>query len=343
MQLKATRYRYYDRSAELIKFFLMPFVCFWTFGFPDKIGIVGLLSGFAPQVFFAFSGYYTLYEDEEGMEGRLKRSVTRNGIFFGILFVVYSLINLLNPISSASLSLNMLRSKRMWFNFLVLNVWPLPIGDSIWFIQALLYADIILLIAYKLKLLKFYKVFLVVLTVISLLTGEFARVIGFNVLGYPYIPGGFLTKALPYMLLGMLIREKYDYFKRIKAWRYIVYFVLGGVLVIGEVLLLGRIGCLDYVGHFLGFAVMVFAVCGLNIAWEDIGYNPISYCGGGCAKIVYALHNPLYYLILTGIMMANADIAGIFVTFAGLIVWVLCAIIGFTVMELLPVEAKQQF
>ncbi|MBO7080034.1 MAG: hypothetical protein J6W64_09535, partial [Bacilli bacterium] len=42
----------YDPIAELIMFLLMPFVCFWTMGFPDGLGLVELLSGFAFPALF---------------------------------------------------------------------------------------------------------------------------------------------------------------------------------------------------------------------------------------------------------------------------------------------------
>ena len=138
-------------------------------------------------------------------------------------------------------------------------------------------------------------------------------------------------------------RIPYDYLKKIAAWKYMVYFILGALLTLCEFYLLFRIGCLDYEGHFIGFAVMTFAVCGLVIAWDGLGINRISYYGGGCAKIIYALHNPVYYLILTGIVMTNADVADTFITFGSLIVYGICVIIGIIVMELLPYGAKRQF
>jgi hypothetical protein len=130
--------------------------------------------------------------------------------------------------------------KRMIFNFVVLNLWPCPIGDNFWFIQAMLYAYIIIYIADKLNLFKLYKGVLVVTFIAMLLLGEFAGVIHFNFLGYPYIPGNWLTRALPYILLGRLIREHKDF---LLSWRKFVYwilFVVGGGLVILELFVLAR-------------------------------------------------------------------------------------------------------
>ena len=81
---------------------------------------------------------------------KLKRAVQRSFVTFQIMFVVYIAINAVifaaNNADWASEALN----TRALFNFLVLNVWPFPIGSNIWFIQALLYAYVFLLLADRL-------------------------------------------------------------------------------------------------------------------------------------------------------------------------------------------------
>ncbi|WP_139199771.1 hypothetical protein [Ruminococcus albus] len=49
-----------------------------------------------------------------------------------------------------------------------------------------------------------------------LLTGEFAGIIHFGILGYQYIPGNWLIRALPYLLLGKILREKSEMLFKIK-------------------------------------------------------------------------------------------------------------------------------
>ena len=332
----------YVQSAELIKFLLIPFVCFWIYGFPDGIGLVELLSGFAVPAFFVLSGYFTLAGDEKERGERLKRTIIRDAIFFGILFFIYIAINLLVPLFRNDLSISMLLNKRLWFSFLVLNFWPLNVGESIWFIQSLLYANIILYFANKLHLLRFYKMFLVILVIVMLLSGELAGVIGFSFLGYAYIPGGFLTRALPYLLLGMLLQEKYDSLKKIPFWVYLIIFVLGGGLVVGEYYLLFKIGKLVYISHMFGYMVMSIAVCGLMIAWDNMPINPISYYGGRCAKIVYAIHNPLFFFIYLMVIINNPDHVDSFLLFAGCIVYVASLIISIIISLIIPVRVDRE-
>ena len=330
----------YVQSAELIKFLLIPFVCFWAYGFPDGIGLVELLSGFAAPAFFVISGYFTLSGEGAERSERLKRAVIRDAIFFCILLVFYIAVNILNPLSRAEISLRMLLSKRIWFNFLVLNVWPLPIGDNIWFIQSLLYANIILYFADKLHLLKFYKILLAILTIVMLITGELAGVIGLNLFGYGVFPGNFFTRAIPYLLLGLFLREKYDLLKKFPFWVYLIIFVIGGGLVVGEYYLLYITGKLVYIGHMFGYAIMAIAVCGLMIAWDEMRINPISYYGGRCAKIVYAIFNPIYYIALYFILLKKPEEIGNYAFFGGLIICFVSLIISAILAVIIPVRVR---
>ena len=102
--------------------------------------------------------------------------------------------------------------------------------------------------------------FLVITVLAMLLMGEFAGVIGFNFLGYPYIPGNWLTRALPYLLLGRLLREKRESLLNIPKFIHIIQFVIGGGLVILELFVLARNDLLLYKGHMMGYGVMALVV-----------------------------------------------------------------------------------
>ena len=338
IEWKKTEYRKYTHSIELMKLLLTPFICFWAFGFPDKFGVVEALSGFVAPAYFVLSGYCILVEDRDERLGKLKRAMLRSLVFFMQLFVVYFAVNLINPLSSPYLSIEMVKSKRMWFEFLGLNVWPLPIGNSIWFIQSMLYACIVLFIFDKLHILKVYKFLLVILLAFMLIVGEFAGCVGFNFLGYAYIPGGWLTRALPYLLIGMLMREKKESLKNLPTWEYIVLFFIGGGLAIGEIYFLVRIGKAVYPGHMIGYGVMAVAICGLAVVWEDMKRNQLSVHGESFAKRVYAFHNPVYAFLLLFVMSQVPQNGGTFMYFQGVIVYLvsllICVVISLVKMML---------
>ena len=276
-----------------LRLILMLFVCFWAFGCPEPSGFVTSLSGFAIPAFFILSGYYVLDNKRQVRLEKTLRKIKRTALCFAIIFVFYVAVNL--PLVFLS-NMRIEFSKRMFFEFLVLNLWPLPIGDNIWFIQAMLYAYIVIFILDKFKLLRFYKLFLVVLFLVMLLTGEFAGVIRFdNILGYSFIPGNWLTRALPYILIGRLLREKKRSLMKVQFWKYLIAFVIGGVLVIAELSILAWTRCFRYDGHMIGFCIMAVAVCGLAISIPINRPNRIIHFDSAISGLIYVFMNPIYF------------------------------------------------
>lgn len=208
-----------------LRLILMLFICFWAFGCPEPSGIVLSISGFAIPAFFILSGYYVLDNKREVRLEKTLRKIKRTALCFLIVFVFYVAVNL--PLVFLT-NMRIAFTKRMFFEFFVMNLWPLPIGSNIWFLQAMLYAYIIIFFLDKLKLLRYYKVFLVILFIFMIITGEFAGVIRFNnILGYSFISGNWLTRALPYILLGRLLREKKRSLMNVQFWKYLIAFVIG--------------------------------------------------------------------------------------------------------------------
>lgn len=275
-----------------LRLILMVFVCFWSFGSPDPSGVVNSLSGFAIPAFFILSGYYVLDNKRNVRMEKTLRKIKRTAICFGFVFLFYAAINVVRIILHFQ---NFTFSKRMLFEFVVMNVWPFEIGNNIWFIQAMLYAYIIIFIADKLKLMKFYKIFIPILVIIMLLTGELSAMLRFNIFGYQYIPGNWLTRALPYILIGRLLREMKKSVIKIQFWKYLIAFVIGGVLVIAEILGLGWFDCLRYQGHMFGYGIMAVAVCGLAISIPIERPNRIIHFDSAISGIIYILMNPIYY------------------------------------------------
>ena len=320
----------YEPIGALIMFLLMPFVCFWTMGFPDGLGLVELLSGFAFPALFVVIGYYLLDDNAERSE-RLKWAMIRYGIYFAVLMVFYTVLCLVVPIARAEINPGSFLSKRLWFNFIVLDYWPLPIGDAIWFIESLFIATVIFYFADKLNLMRFYKIIMVVFFVFTLLTNDLAGVIGLNIFGYTYLTSDVFNRAIPYMLLGLLLSDNYSLVKKLPFWAYIILFVLGGGLTVGEYYLLYVTGRLVYSGHMLGYGVMAVAVLGLMVSFDKLHRNPISNWGCSIASVIYALYSPMYTLLFWLIMIKTPKNVNTYFQFSGIIVFVACLIIGIIV------------
>ena len=214
------------------------------------------------------------------------------------------------------------------FNFLVLNVWPFAVGSNIWFIQSLLYVYIFLLLADSWGWLRHYKLLMGLSMLFMVAAGELAAVLNFHILDYAYIPGGAVTRALPYVLLGMLLREKTECLKAVRGWVYILVIVLGAGLAFGEIYGLSRMGKLVYQRHMVGYGVMAAAACAWAVSRPAMKRTFFSVHGQSYAKRTYALANPLYYGIMIVTNMTIRRYVEIVSLFAGIAVYVLCMLIS---------------
>jgi len=311
------------RGATYLRFILFAFTCFSSFGFPDPSGIIETLSRFAAPAFFVLSGYFVLRNNTEKRIEKIIRKIKRTALWFVCILVSYIIINL---VFCLVFDVSVVFSKRVIFEFVVLDQWPLPIGINMWFIQAMLYAYIVIFILEKLNLLKHYKVILVLTVIFMLLTGEFAGVVHFGFLGYSYINGNWLTRALPYLLLGMLLREKKEFFLKIKSWVYIAIFVSGILLVVAELYFLNHLGALVFIGHMMGYGVMAFAVCGWSIKYPRLPSSQITEFGTTYISLMYALSEPVYYVLLLALGNSNSSLAYAFIGPATFLVLALTAL-----------------
>ena len=318
---------YRNCGAAYLRFILMAFVCFWNFGFPEPTAIVSTLSGFAAPCFYILSGYFILPKDDASGLEKTKRKMKRSFLCFAFMFVIYLLINILvciiHHIPAAV-------SPRAVFNFLVLNLWPLSVGSNIWFIQAMLMAYIAIFIAFKLKLMRFYKVILVVSLIVMLLSGEFAGIIRLERIGYQCIPGNWFTRAIPYILLGKFLREKEDRFLRTAAWKYIAVWLAGAVLSLAELFILGKTGLFVYKGHLIGYGIMAFAACGLAISNPLGSESPVTAFltrfDPRLPNVMYMLMDPIFYMI---ILASGSSHLGIATRFGGLAAYAISMLLAF--------------
>ena len=277
-----------------LRLILMLFVCFWAFGCPEPTGVVTILSGFAIPAFFVLSGYYVLDNKREVRMEKTLRKIKRTALCFAVVFVFYAIINVVLLFLDLT---TFTFSKRILFNFIVMNLWPFQVGNNIWFIQSMLYAYLIIFIADKLKLMKFYKILLIVLFVIMIFTGELAGTLRFNIFGYPYIPGNWLTRALPYILIGRFLREKKRTVMKVQFWKYLIAFVAGSGLAILELFILSWTGIIGYEGHMIGYGIMAVAACGLAISIPVNRSNRIMHFDSAISGMIYVFMNPVYYVL----------------------------------------------
>ena len=317
-------------GVSYLRFILMIFVCFWNYGIPEPTGFVTALSGFATPCFFILSGYFVLAGDRAVRMEKMVRKLKRTLLCFGFVLVLYIVLSVvICLVTRTSISI----TRRNVFEMVVLNMWPLVVGKNIWFIQSMLYAYIVLYIADRFKLMKFYRIVLIITVIFMLLTGEFAGLIHFNFLGYPFIPGGWLTRALPYILLGKLLCDKADALMEIRVWKYLLLFQLGGVLALGEIILLGRTGYLIYEGHMIGYGVMAFAACGLAISKPECIDTRIAFYDTALSGMTYILMDPIYCVFGIIGLFVGGTVLSVFALFGGVIACLLSMALAFALRK----------
>ena len=312
----------------------MVFVCFWNFGFPEPTGILSAISGFAIPCFYILSGYFILPADKDKRTEKTKRKIKRSFLCFAFMLVLYIVINVIVCVTH---NLKITVSPRILFNFLVLDLWPYYIGSNIWFIEAMICAYIVIFVAEKLNLMRYYKAVMIITLIFMLLSGEFAGIIHFNILGYRYIPGNWFTRALPYILLGKFLREKEELILKTATWKYIAIWIVGAGT---ELYLLCRSGYLVYEGHVIGYGIMAVAACGLVLS-KPVGRETpttafITHFDPVLSGVIYMLMDPLFYII--GLFLGGGHIGFIYY-FGGLTALAVSIMIACMIKNFKPLKA----
>ncbi len=341
-KLKLSEFYNGDGRAGFVnatRLFLMPFVFIALLGIPIP-GILGnyirAISNFAALSFFVYCGFFTLVENPEKRMRKLARGAKRSAWLFLIMLVSYLALNIAYLAYIGGLrfliSPEFLRVRTV-FEFLFLNVWQFPVGNSIWFIQSLTYAYLIFLFMEKFNLFKpyIYLPLLGVLLVFMLLSGEFAGVVGISYFGYSYIPGGFLTKALPFMLIGMLLRKYVDQLSRIPRFVYIITFVAGILLSVGELLLLATFNKLVYTGNTIGYAVMAISFCCFAIVGPEAKQSFFASHGRSYSRRMYALCQPVSLLVWFIFNLVDPQMLSAMMQLNSIICFVVCLGLAFLI------------
>ena len=234
----------YGFGVDRLKLLLMPLVCVLSFGIPWMVGgIVRDLCRSAPLAFYILCGFFVLTEDEGERHRKLHRAIRSTGIFFLVLTLFYLGLNaLIFSLQGVDWTGSIL-TKRVLFNFVVLCIWPFQTGECLWFIHSLFYAWVLLmLLDLRRHLPSLILPLFLITALLMLFLGEFAGLIRLNFLGYTYIPANAVTRALPYLLLGALLRRHSErlFLTNPMIWGGLV--ALGIVLAVSETLLLSYTG-----------------------------------------------------------------------------------------------------
>lgn len=330
--LNSVRRSTYNSGINALKFWLMPFVCIATFGFPSEYGaLIARLSLFAPLSFYILCGFAGAVgeQKEAGFHSRvLKRTILKFLLMFAIMLALNALF--FAVFLDFSTFTAAFRSKRVIFNFLALCVWPFSIGDTIWFLEALVVARAVIYLMHRFGWMRYYKIVMIVSFCVTILFGELAGVIHFDILGYKYIPGNGFTRALPYMLLGRFLYEKRAKLLALPMPVYFIGIVVGIAAAYGEGELLSRTGNLVTVAHLVGYGIMALSVCCLFLNRGGDVDNFVTLHGRNYATRIYFLSQPVGHALLL-IESVFSYYLGSAMPFTGIFTYVICLILAFLI------------
>lgn len=142
-------------------------------------------------------------------------------------------------------------------NFLLLNTWwnQIPICSNFWIVQSAFYA---LLIFWALKKWKrFDWILCIVLFAFATAFGDLQAVLHLPF----YFSGNFLTRTMPYMLLGRVLHRFYGGMPFLLHKRPLLLFWGGLFLALAEFAALGWFGYLNYYNHLIGFIPISAGLC----------------------------------------------------------------------------------
>ncbi len=294
---KSAHFHKYYSQIKLCRFILLIFAMLYTFGVHLSLrNYTGALFSFAPPAFFIISGFLVLRKSDN-TEKRIKRTIKRTAVCFLILFVIYLIMAF---VIDKETTLRTITDKSFWADFIALNVWSLPVGSTIWYVQSLLYAYIFIYILSKLNLLKFDIYIALFFLTVTAVVGEFAGVFGFKLFWHTYIGGNFATRAIPYLLLGCFIHRKKAKLMRIRFSRFIAFAVLGLALLIAEFFALEFTDNLVYSGHMIGTPLIAFSLCCMCFFADEEKVQTEYFAGLNRFEMMipYFICSPIYALLL---------------------------------------------
>lgn len=266
--------------------------------FPGKVGAYfTALTRVAVPIFFMITGYF--YSDTVARH-REKQQIKK--IFFlileaNLLFLLWNVaLNILKRDSIVIYIRSIFTSKNM-LKFLALN--ESPLAGNLWYLGAILYVLVIVLLVDKLNCRKLLYYLTPILLITDLVLGKYSLLIFHR--EFPYIlVRNFLCVGIPYFCIGNLIREKMCSEKWNKKVLWVLIIALA-ITCLVERFVLVNAGLNATRDHYISttFLAISLFVYALKSNWSNAG---LSLVGRTYSTWIYIIH-PIFitiFAIITG-------------------------------------------
>ncbi|MDL2305372.1 acyltransferase, partial [Bacteroides sp. OttesenSCG-928-D19] len=203
----------------------------------------------AVPLFFIISGYYLFNKDVKILSSRLRKSISKTFFILCYSSLVYAAFSLLRMIFT---NYDLVLDTQSLVNFLLFNV--NPFGFHLWYLQAFIYALIIILFFCKLNILRCIFLCIPLLLSVDLIFGKYSLLFLGREFPYIYLRN-FLFVGLPYVSLGLLIKK---YEKKILK----VFSVWIGLVIVGALISVSEYCLLDFFSlnatrdHYVGSTIL---------------------------------------------------------------------------------------
>lgn len=276
-----------NHSLNVLKFFAMfGVICIHTITeVTNSLSLIIIqLSSCAVLIFFMISGFYSYYEDNSKATEKYKTRLIRLVILTAISNILYLFVstNVIRGLLANNYLIILTRVPSL-FDFLILNIGT---AFHLWFLFALLYCYILLMILLKLNVSpkKLY-ILIPVLLLINLFLGEFLLCNGITVSLFYY--RNFLLTGLPFFMLGYFIHNKYDkIIPKISNKQLFGLLILVLCFFIIELSITKTSAVLNVSCIFLTLLLFIYCVKNPN----TLNLKVIGWIGGTLYAYIYILH-----------------------------------------------------
>ncbi|MBQ9520214.1 MAG: acyltransferase family protein [Acholeplasmatales bacterium] len=211
-------------TFDLLKALFAIGVIFVHFPFPGILGKILSSIGICGVIFFfLISGYSAYNKDDIKACQNIKKRFKRNLKITLIIVLIYLIFAILENIITNTFDDFLAYFKNPWLipRMIVLGDFSFIYGDPLWFLVALLYSYLVLLLLHKFKIMKYAFYFIPVLLLLRI--GMETYVNSYNVDWH--FSGNFLVGGLPIMLLGEYIKYKKDSFLKSPLLENVILFI----------------------------------------------------------------------------------------------------------------------
>lgn len=298
MYMDAKKYSEKIYSIDALRIIAAFFVVAIHFSFQGVIGeIVWINSYFAVPFFYIVSGFFIKVKKNEKIENVIKRRMKHICKLFLYTAFVYVLINIFyfliyKKMDAYNWIISQCSPEKM-FDFVIFNVWPFVIGGAIWFLQAMIYSYFAILLLIKTKLIKFEIYIIIGLLALNAILGEFS-----TLLHVPTVMASWITRALPYMLLGHYLSNNIDKIRKIKKSYLYAVILISIIMCLMEYYILEYYSVLGYTGHYQGNTVLALILVIFFIQNPLMMKDSVLYkLGKKYSLSIYLIHQPLGSMI----------------------------------------------